>query len=93
MILLGDIGMHNDDYPIKIEVIGYSGYRLNERPLCIYFQHRRIMVKTLIDRWYGQESDYFKVLCEDGNVYLLKWNRYYDIWFLLKKIERDWNLH
>jgi hypothetical protein len=35
------------------------------------------------------ESDYFKVLGTNGCVYLLKWNRSLDIWFLEKRFEKE----
>lgn len=72
----------------KIEVTAYSGYKANERPLRFQLDDRRLEVKGVLDRWYGQEHDYFKVLASDGRVYLLKWHRCIDIWFLVKIIDR-----
>ena len=72
----------------KIEVIAYSGYKSNERPLRFVLNDKSVEIKGVLDRWYGQEHDYFKVLADDGYVYLLKWHRSLDIWFLVKVIER-----
>ena len=72
----------------KIEVTAYSGYKANERPASLVWGGKRLEVKGILDRWYGQEHDYFKVLAEDGRTYLLKWHRSLDIWFLVKVTER-----
>lgn len=68
--------------------MGYSGYKANERPLYFMLENRKLSVQNLIDRWYGVEHDYFKVLADDGKVYLLRWHRTLDVWFLLKVMER-----
>lgn len=74
--------------PKKVEVIGYSGYKANERPLFFFLEQTRLEVRDIIDRWCGVDSDYFKVLASDGNVYLLKWQRLLDVWLLVKVYER-----
>ena len=65
-----------------IEVVAYSGYRANERPFYFVLDRQKVVVKEIIDRWCGQDHDYFKVLADDGEVYLLKWNRSLDVWTL-----------
>ena len=80
--------MPGDSLPKKIHVIAYSGYKANERPLYFILDHEQIGVQDIIDSWYGVEHDYFKVLAENGKVYLLKWHRSLDLWFLEKVIER-----
>jgi len=65
-----------------IEVSAYSGYKANERPLCFVLEGRRVDVKEVLDRWYGEDHDFFKVLGLDGRVYQLKWHRVMDFWFL-----------
>ena len=76
------------EFPKKIEVVGYSGYKANERPLYFLLDEERLKVQNIIDRWYGVEHDYFKVMAEDGKVYLLKWHRSLDLWFVEKTLER-----
>jgi hypothetical protein len=76
------------EFPKKIEVVAYSGYKANERPLYLVLDEERLEVKNIIDRWYGVEHDYFKVLADDGKVYLLKWHRTLDLWFLERILER-----
>ena len=76
------------EFPKKIEVVAYSGYKANERPLYLVLDEQRLEVKNTLDTWYGVEHDYFKVLADDGKVYLLKWHRSLDLWFIEKILER-----
>jgi hypothetical protein len=76
------------EFPKKIEVEAYSGYTANERPLYLVVDERRLEVKDTLDKWYGVEHDYFKVLTEDGKVYLIKWHRSLDLWFVEKILGR-----
>jgi hypothetical protein len=68
--------------------MAYSGYKANERPLSFVLDGERLEVQNVIDRWYGVENDYFKVAATDGKVYLLRWHRNLDLWFLEKIMER-----
>lgn len=74
--------------PVKIEVVAYSGYKANERPLCFVLKEQKLGVVDVVDRWYGEEHDYFKVLADDGKVYLIRWHRLMDVWFLVKVLEK-----
>jgi hypothetical protein len=65
-----------------VQVEAYSGYKANERPLHFIVDNQRAEVKQVLDRWTGQDHDYFKVLADDGQVYVLKWHRTSDTWFL-----------
>ena len=76
------------EFPKKIDVVAYSGYKANERPLYLIVDQQRLEVKKTLDTWYGEEHDYFKVLADDGKVYLLKWHRFRDMWFIEKILER-----
>lgn len=80
--------MYSNQLPKKVEVIAYSGYKANERPLFFFLEQTRLEVRDIIDRWYGVDNDYFKVLASDGNVYLLKWQRLLDVWLLVKVYEK-----
>ena len=82
---MGNNGLNNHiSIPQKIEVMAYSGYKANERPLSFVLDSRKLEVIHIMDRWYGEEHDYFKVLADDGKVYLLRWHRTLDSWFLEK---------
>lgn len=65
---------------MKIKVECYSGYKANERPLRFHIGKRVLEVKDLLDRWYGEEADYFKLVADDGNKYILKYDRQGDSW-------------
>ena len=80
--------MRSEELPKKIQVTAYSGYKANERPLSFVLEDRTLEVRDIIDRWYGVEHDYFKVLASDGTVYLLRWNRLLDSWFLVRVYEK-----
>ncbi len=67
---------------MKILVICYHGYKANERPLKFYIGDREVVVREMLDRWYGEREDYFKVLADDGNTYVLKYRREEDDWEL-----------
>ncbi len=85
----GDWVMSNGDLPKPITVIAYSGYKANEKPLCLVLDGRRLAIEEIVDRWYGVESDYFKVLAEDGRTYLIKWQRLLDVWVLLRVTSKN----
>jgi hypothetical protein len=68
-----------------IEVSCYSGYKANERPLSFVLGERKFQVKRIVERWFGQDYDYFKVFADDGGVYTLKWHRRRDRWSLVQK--------
>jgi hypothetical protein len=75
--------MPADEPSKEIKVVAYSGYKANERPLRLTIEDKHLEVEQIIDRWSGEEHDYFKCLANDGKVYLLKWHRVRDRWFLL----------
>jgi len=76
--------MHKDSKYTQIEVVAYSGYKANERPLYFVRDGKKFQVTKILDRWVEQDHNYFKILAEDGHVVTLKWHRYLDIWFILK---------
>ena len=68
---------------MEIKVVAYSGYKANERPIRFFLDDRNLEVERIIDKWRGEEHDFFKCLADDGQTYLLKWHRTRDLWFLL----------
>ncbi len=80
-----DVVSHGDSQGRKIDVIAYSGYKANERPVSFVLEEQKREVKEIPDQWRGQDHDYFKVLADDGCVYLLRWHRTSDQWFCEKK--------
>jgi hypothetical protein len=67
---------------MRIRVECYSGYKADERPVRFHLGERQLRVQELLDRWYGQAHDYFKLLADDGNVYILRHERMEDFWEL-----------
>ena len=80
--------LSGEGLPKQIEVVAYSGYKANERPISFVLDGCERDIENIIDRWYGVEHDYFKVVADDGKIYLLRWQRYQDLWFLIKVMER-----
>lgn len=67
-----------------IEVECYAGHKAEERPtrFRVGGEHRR--VENVIDRWAGEDHEYFKVAADDCQVYLLRYDRRADVWTLVK---------
>jgi len=65
----------------------YSGYRVNERPTAFTLVEgdytRLFKVREVLDRWFGETADYFKVTADDDNIYLLKYDGRQDVWDLV----------
>ena len=66
-----------------IKVKCYPGYWVNERPMAFSLKHSTFQVKEIIDRWYGENTVYFKVKADDENIYLLKYDNDQDKWDLV----------
>ncbi|NIQ02928.1 MAG: hypothetical protein GWM98_23245 [Nitrospinaceae bacterium] len=70
---------------VKVEC--YSGYRVNERPMAFTIIERdytrSLKVREVIDSWYGEDADYFKVKADDDDIYLLKYDGRQDEWDLV----------
>ncbi|MBW1850825.1 MAG: hypothetical protein JRJ15_05225 [Deltaproteobacteria bacterium] len=73
--------MQHDSHNNKIDVVAYSGYKANERPVHFVLDDQKKVVKKILRQWYGQDHAYFKIVADDGLVYLLKWHRLSDSWF------------
>ena len=67
-----------------IQVDCYSGYKANERPINFTVRGRRLMVEEIIDRWYGINHSYFKILANDQKTYFIKYDQDEDLWTLEK---------
>jgi hypothetical protein len=69
---------------MKLRVECYSGYKADERPVRFYLGNRKLEVTELVDRWYGEDHEYFKLLADDGNRYVLKYQRPENRWDLIE---------
>ena len=68
----------------NISVECYSGYRADERPVSFISGGRKHTVDRIMDQWRSPDNEYFKVLAEDGRVYLLVHDTGIDRWVLEK---------
>jgi len=59
---------------MMIDVLCYSGYKIDERPIRFRLGAREYEVKGLLDQWYGPNEIFFKILADDGNIYILRRN-------------------
>lgn len=50
----------------------YAGYRAEETPRRIGFGEREIGVEEVLDRWLSPDHRYFKILGDDGAVYIIR---------------------
>ena len=57
---------------MKIKVESLSDAKGQETPCRFFLGTRRIEVKAVADRWYGEQACYFRVLGNDENSYILK---------------------
>lgn len=72
-----------------VKVVCYGGYKANESPRSFVWKGRTFIITEIVDRWYegGIESTsdiihYFKVRTDDGNFYIIRYNRLFDGWAL-----------
>jgi hypothetical protein len=67
-----------------IQVSCYSGYKANERPMQFTFRGRKLTVLELLDRWYGPDYSYFKIIANDNKIYLMRYDHDDDLWTMEK---------
>jgi hypothetical protein len=65
---------------MKVEC--HSGHKADERPVAFWLGERRLVVVELRDRWYTPEGSGFRVLADDGLVYVLRHFGADDSWTL-----------
>jgi hypothetical protein len=66
-----------------INVDCYAGYRAEETPRRIKFETHRVEVKTVIDRWLSPDHRYFKLLGDDGAIYIIRHDSQRWVWELV----------
>jgi len=64
----------------EIRVECYSGQRADERPLRFFAGAHGYEVKSVEDKWYSPDATYFRVIADDGNVYVLRHDEQNDVW-------------
>lgn len=68
---------------LKLKVITYSGYKSDERPTAFTFAERTFHVRKIVDRWYGEDHAYFKLIADDDNLYVIRHDGETDSWELI----------
>lgn len=66
----------------SLQVECYAGYRGEETPRRFHMGTRKIEVIEVIDRWLSPEHRYFKLLGDDGGIYILRNDVLADRWEL-----------
>ncbi len=66
---------------IKVET--YSGYKADERLRSFTIGKKVLKVEDVLDRWYGEGDDYFKLKADDGYRYIIRHDRNTDEWDLV----------
>ena len=66
--------------PVRVEC--HSGYKKDERPVRFIIGDRTFEVVEIDDQWYSPEAIYFRVLADDGKIYLLRHDEIQDRWSL-----------
>lgn len=64
----------------KISVECYAGHKADERPVTFTLREKTFLVEEIVDRWYGEDYDYFKLIADDGNLYVIRRDRVEDEW-------------
>jgi len=59
------------DFAIRVEAI--EGPRGEAVPLRFSIGGRQVEVAEIVDRWIGADRRYFKVLGDDGDIYILRY--------------------
>lgn len=57
-----------------------AGFRGAPEPREIWFGSRCLKVNEIVDRWLSIERRYFKCATDDGNLYILRYDRDADTW-------------
>jgi hypothetical protein len=77
---------------VPIDVQCYAGSRADQTPRCFTHAGRAVEVVEIVDRWYEggvdprrPPADYFKVQGDDGELYLLRYSRKGEAWFLVRR--------
>lgn len=76
---------------LDLQVECYAGYRGEQTPRSIRFDSRKIEVKTILDQWLSPDHRYFKIMDEDGSLYIIRHDVISQKWELtfFKQSEQD----
>jgi hypothetical protein len=66
----------------QIRVDCYSGHRGEETPRRFWMESRCVQVHEVLDQWLSPDHRYFKVLGDDGDIYILRHDPHGQAWEL-----------
>ncbi len=69
---------------ISVKVRTTPGYDAHEDPVSFRIGDRTFLISEILDRWYGAENAYFRLLADDGNLYMIKHDLNADEWELVQ---------
>ncbi len=67
---------------MRIQVECYAGYRGEETPRTLCLGTRRVGVVSVTDRWLAPDHRYFRLVADDGGLYIVRHNSHRDLWEL-----------
>jgi hypothetical protein len=67
---------------MTISVECYAGYRGEQEPIAFSLGARRLIVRTIVDRWFAPTKRWFKVDADDGQMYILRYDEESGEWDL-----------
>jgi hypothetical protein len=59
-----------------------AGYRGEQEPIAFSLGARRLIVRTIVDRWFAPTKRWFKVDADDGQMYILRYDEESGEWDL-----------
>jgi len=71
---------HDKEETTAIRVDCYAGHCAEESPHRFFLGQREIRVSEIVDRWLDPDYSYFKVRDDDGDIYILRYDRTTDAW-------------
>ena len=57
---------------MMLEVECYAGRKADERPVRFRLEGKEYLVEEVLDQWHGVDCISYKVLADDGNLYILR---------------------
>jgi hypothetical protein len=67
---------------MDIRVDCHAGYRGEETPRRLTMGQRQVDVVTVKDRWLAPDHRYFKIIGDDGGLYIIRHDPHQDSWQL-----------
>jgi hypothetical protein len=67
---------------IKVQTSSPPGERLN--PVSFALRERTFHIMEVVDSWHGSDHAYYKIIADDGNLYVIKHDLDEDTWELVQ---------